>query len=76
MLSCTNASALKKTQNENVKLSVCCGDESALTAGGNNSYSTVSAVIISSYFVSGSFHHWAGRLEGALSLLDTIELHV
>lgn len=57
-------------------LSVCCGGGSASTAGGNSSYSTVTAVINSSYFVSGSFHHWAGRLEGGVSLLDAIELNV
>lgn len=38
----------------------------------------LTAVIISSYFVSGSFHHWAGCLEDGvslMSLLDMIELN-
>lgn len=41
-------------------LDVARGGETAPTAGGNCSYSTVTAVIISSCSVSGSFHHQAG----------------
>lgn len=41
-------------------LDVAHGGETAPTAGGNCSYSTVTAVIISSCSVSGSFHHQAG----------------
>lgn len=49
-----------KKKNVVFVLNVACGGETAPTAGGNCSYSTVTAVIISSCSVSGSFHHQAG----------------
>ncbi len=52
-------------------LRVACGGGSASAAG--DSYSTTTAVMISSYFLSGSFHLSAGRLEGGASLLYTIK---
>lgn len=55
---------------------MACGGGIALAAGDNCSYSTITAVMISSYFLSGSFHRWAGCLEDGAALLDMIELNV
>lgn len=57
-------------------LGVACGGGSASTAGDNCSYSTTTAVTISSYFLSGSFHLWVGCLEDGASLLNSIKLNV
>lgn len=45
---------------------MACGGESALTAVDNCSCSTITAVMISSYFLSGSFNPWAGCLEDSI----------
>lgn len=57
-------------------LSVACGGGSASTAQDNWSYSTTTAVTVSSYFHSGSFHLWVGCLEDGVSLLNIIKLNV
>lgn len=45
---------------------MACGGESTSTAVDNCSRSPITAVMISSYFLSGSFNPWAGCLEDSI----------
>lgn len=58
----------KKTASVSV-FSLASGGGNASTAADNCSHSTITAVMISSYFFSGSFQFWAGCLQDGTSQL-------